>query len=84
MWLFPNSDRRQTPIVSTGVPLAWQIVGVGDVDGDGRADLVWRNTQTGDVAVWLMNGATVTKSVVVASGVPLAWQIAKVVDIDLQ
>src|SRR5262249_40472547 len=26
-----------------------------DVDGDGKADLVWRNTLTGQVAIWLMN-----------------------------
>ncbi|PYR35369.1 MAG: hypothetical protein DMF90_13885 [Acidobacteria bacterium] len=32
---------------------------VGDLDGDGKADLVWRHAQTGDVAVWLMNGVTV-------------------------
>jgi hypothetical protein len=27
------------------------------LDGDGKADLVWRQTQTGDVIAWLMNGA---------------------------
>src|SRR5262249_7318482 len=73
---------RQAVIAASAVPSAWQIAGVGDVDGDGRADLVWRHTQTGDVAGWLMHGATVVQSAVVASGVPLAWHIAKVVDID--
>ena len=68
--------------VASGVPLAWQIVGVGDVDGDGKADLVWRHAQTGDVAVWLMNGATVREGPVVAPGVPLAWQIVAVSDLD--
>jgi hypothetical protein len=62
--------------------LSWQIAGVGDVDGDGRADLVWRNTQTGDVAAWLMNGATVAQSLVVSSGVPLIWQIVRVADVN--
>src|SRR5438270_11863744 len=27
-----------------------------DLDGDGKADLVWRHTVTGQVAVWLLNG----------------------------
>jgi hypothetical protein len=31
---------------------AWQIQQIADVTGDGRADLVWRNTSTGDVGVW--------------------------------
>jgi FG-GAP-like repeat len=90
MWGFINPDGsghliapvRLALIVASAVPSAWQIAGVRDVDGDGRADIVWRHTQTGDVAVWLMNGATVVRSAVVASSVPLAWRIAKVVDID--
>lgn len=28
-----------------------------DLDGDGKSDLIWRNTQSGEVAEWLMNGA---------------------------
>jgi hypothetical protein len=41
--------------------LNWQIRGVGDVDGDGRADLVWQNTATGALGVWLLNGTSVTR-----------------------
>src|SRR5206468_1426919 len=48
----------------------------GDVNADGRGDVIWRQTQTGDVAVWLMDGGVVTQGPVVAAGVPLAWQIA--------
>ncbi|PYR47976.1 MAG: hypothetical protein DMF89_17415 [Acidobacteria bacterium] len=68
--------------VARVVSASWQIMGVGDVDGDGRADLVWRNTQTGDVAVWFMSGTTVRLSAVVSAAVPLAWRIVGVNDLD--
>jgi hypothetical protein len=31
----------------------WQIVGVGDFNGDGIADIVWRNPSTGANGIWL-------------------------------
>ncbi len=37
------------------VPNFWVIQGVGDFNGDGKADIVWRDTQTGDAGVWLSN-----------------------------
>jgi hypothetical protein len=43
-----------TPTVSD---LAWRIEGVGDSDGNGRGDLVWRNYRTGENSLWYMNGA---------------------------
>ena len=36
----------------------WQIKGLGDVDGDRRADIIWQHTD-GSLAVWLMKGTTV-------------------------
>jgi hypothetical protein len=82
VWFMDGVAVKQEPVVSSGVPLAWQIVGIGDLDGDGKADLVWRQSQTGDVAVWLMDGATVKQAPLVAAGVPLAWQIVGVGDLN--
>jgi hypothetical protein len=53
----------------------WSIAGVGDYDGNGTADILWRNTGTGAILVWLMAGTTRT-----ASSSPgrlaTAWQVA--------
>jgi FG-GAP repeat len=38
-----------------GATADWTIRGVGDFNGDGKADILWRNT-SGVVYVWLMNG----------------------------
>jgi kumamolisin len=47
----------------------------GDFNGDGKQDILWRNTQTGEVDVWFMNGASVAaKSDVGIAG--LAWKMA--------
>ncbi len=40
------------------VPGQWAIVGQRDFNGDGKADLLWRDT-SGNVAIWEMNGTAV-------------------------
>ncbi|HVE50486.1 MAG TPA: FG-GAP-like repeat-containing protein [Casimicrobiaceae bacterium] len=32
----------------------------GDVNGDGKSDLLWRNEKSGETHLWLMNGTTFT------------------------
>ena len=82
IWLLNGASIKQVPpTLSAGVPLAWQIAGVGDLDGDGKADLLWRHTQTGDVAVWLLNGNMVSESAVIATA-PLEWVIAFMRDLN--
>ncbi len=51
-----------------------------DLDGDGKADLVWRNTN-GNTAIWLLNGTAIASSGF-PGGVPSQWRIAGVGDVD--
>ena len=72
----------QASVIWSGVPLVWRIDAMGDLDGDGKADLVFRNTQTGDFSGWLMNGLTAQGAAVISSGLPLVWQIEGFGDLD--
>ncbi len=60
----------------------WYVIpGVGDADGDGKADLFWRNTQTGQVGAWLMNG-TSARAYPILGTASLAWNALNVDDYD--
>lgn len=45
-----------------------------DFNGDGKADLIWRDSTTGTVSIWLMNGTTVASSGTL-SGAGLNWAL---------
>src|SRR5437762_4338229 len=60
----------------------WQVQGIGDFDGDGSADILWRNLSTGDNYYYLMKRwMTAARSVVLALGDP-AWQVKGIGDFD--
>jgi len=42
------------------ISLSYAIAGTGDFNGDGTFDLLWRNTQSGNVSVWFLHGGAFT------------------------
>ena len=56
--------------------------GLSDVNGDGIADLVWRNTLNGATAVWLMNADGQRENATFPGGAGLEWVIRGVRDVD--
>jgi ELWxxDGT repeat protein len=72
LWLLDVSTiLAQPPVKAIASPpsladVTWHIVGTGDYNGDGKADLLWRHGLPGETVttavgvnqVWLMNGAT--------------------------
>ncbi|MFO1413373.1 MAG: S8 family serine peptidase [Burkholderiales bacterium] len=65
---------------SVGAGSGWTLSGVGDVNGDGRADLVWRNTATGQALVWLMSATGTVSSTLDLGIVPLTYELRGVGD----
>ena len=57
------------------MPTNWSVAGA-----DKRGDIFWRNTNTGEFTMWVMNGANIAKTV---SSVRAAhWTIAGIGDFD--
>jgi hypothetical protein len=53
----------------------------GDFNGDGKQDILWRNVNTGDAWIWLMNGNSIIGSASIGH-VDLSWRIVGVGDFD--
>jgi hypothetical protein len=66
--------------VRTVVDTSWKIAGTGDFNGDGKADVFWRNTSTGENYVYLMNGTTIQNEGYVRAVADQNWEVAGVGD----
>lgn len=63
--------------------LQWRIRSVGDLDGDGKADLIWQHDGNGSVAVWRMDGVTVLEGTLLnPSSTDPVWRLAGSADFD--
>lgn len=62
----------------------WQIRAVGDTNGDRAADILWHKSDTGELAVWYLNGATVTGTLRLSIGSmsDANWQIVGAEDVN--
>src|SRR4051794_24390936 len=59
----------------------WAIAGIADLDGDGKADILWRNITSGEVYEWRLNGTSVTGQGLI-SYITGDWQIAGIGDLN--
>jgi hypothetical protein len=54
IWL--QKDGTVTPVTLANSAPGWRINGVGDLNGDGRSDVVWRRADdTGEARIWLLH-----------------------------
>jgi FG-GAP-like repeat len=74
------SESGAGPISNTATLMVTPRLAAHDFNGDGKSDIAWRDS-SGDLAVWLMNGAAVSSSPGVGS-VPTVWSIVGQRDFD--
>ncbi|KJU82781.1 FG-GAP repeat-containing protein, partial [Candidatus Magnetobacterium bavaricum] len=62
------------------VEFSMPVTPIYDFDGNGYSDVLWRNTTTGDVYIWLMKGTNITDGDYVVRGITEDWDIKRVAD----
>jgi hypothetical protein len=60
----------------------WKVKGYGDFNADGRSDVLWHNTKTGEVSAWLLDGSTVRAATDYGSMDPALWKLSGLGDIN--
>src|SRR3546814_1821714 len=76
-----NYESRSTEQAVVGVTdQAWTMVGVGDFNGDGVSDILWRNTRTGANTIWKSGDRSTEQAVVRVD--EQAYKVAGVGDFD--
>jgi FG-GAP-like repeat len=79
IWLLAPFGEGTLQVSQSGalgtVPSNWVIAGTGDFDGDGKHDILWRDSNTGTVAIWFMNGLQISQTGSLGA-VPTNWVIA--------
>ena len=81
IWLLDHNAFVGAAFLGTVVSdLDWEIEGTGDYNGDGNADIVWRNyadsgEQMGNNAIWLLDGTDFQKQQFIDSVTDTNWAI---------
>ena len=52
----------------------WTLAKTADVNADGAKDIVWQNSNTGEVVVWQMHGVDPIEAIALGGDKP-DWQI---------
>ncbi len=60
----------------------WRVAGMGDLDGDGRCDVVWHHETLGFVTGWLMDGLQRRTGGYISTTVGNGWKIIATPDLN--
>jgi autotransporter-associated beta strand protein len=62
--------------------LDWQAGGLADANGNGKADVFWRNAKDNRVITWFMDGSVITDLAEENKGLDLAWRLRGLGDLN--
>lgn len=83
IWLTNKGQVINKVAVPIGLQVStdWKIRAIADFSGDGNPELVWSNSRTGEVAMWLFNGTQFSSGFLLPNP-GLNWQINGAADIN--
>src|SRR5947208_703612 len=89
-WLVANvgSVREVSTDTTSSTTTTWELRSyairrpIADVNGDGKDDILWRNTSTGENYIYLMNGLTIASQGSINAVGDQAWQVKGIGDFD--
>lgn len=86
-WTSDGTPAENSVISGTvGLPAvsdpAWQLVATCDTNFDGNLDLLWRNSVTGDVSVWRMDGSAFVSALALPRVADANWEIRGTGDVN--
>ena len=83
-WLLDGlSIRESGPVTDVGtVSRGWKVAGIGDFDGDGSDDILWRQPRAGEVLSWRMEGLRCMEVRLLSDSVPALWTCEACPDVD--
>jgi hypothetical protein len=82
IWLMNGTDIQSgNNFTPANLGTSWQVEGTGDFNGDGKSDILWQNTSSGQTQIWMMNGTDILSG----NNLPPAnlgpsWQVAETGD----
>ena len=86
VWLMTGTQLRDGRLLTPEAvaDTNWRIVGAGDLNDDGNADLLWQHQTNGLMSAWFMNGTSLMSGVLLSPGqvTDTNWKICAVADMN--